>query len=163
MQPRISWETADHPLYLCNRLNKLFIRKTEAALRDHGLGTGWVPVLRVLSTGEAKTQTELALAANIEQPTMYALLGRMARAGMVKRSAHPEDKRSSLYALTPTGMARALDAHAAVQASATDAMRGFSTADLRQLRTLLERAIANLEIDGPVPTRTSRPRRPRTR
>lgn len=163
MQPRIAWETADHPLYLCNRVNKLFIRKTEAALRDHGLGTGWVPVLRVLSGGVAKSQTELAVDANIEQPTMYALLGRMERAGMVKRSAHPEDKRSALYALTPAGMAAATEAHTAVQASASDAMRGFSTADLRQLRTLLERAIANLEIDAPVPTRASRPRRPRTR
>lgn len=160
MQPRIQWETTGHPLQLCNRLNKLFIRRTEAALKDHGLGTGWVPVLRVLAGGDAKTQTELAAAANIEQPTMFALLGRMARAGIVKRTAHPEDLRSSLYALTPTGLEKALVAHEALQASATETMRGFTTADLRQLRTLLERAIANVEE---VPTRVSRPRRPRVR
>ena len=53
------------------------------------------------TSGAALTQTALARAAAIEQPTMAATLARMARDGLIERRSDPRDGRSALISLTP--------------------------------------------------------------
>lgn len=90
--------------YMTNLAARLFARAVDDALRDLGVSAGYLPVYFALSDGAALTQTALAKAAVIEQPTMAATLTRMERDGLIQRRPDPNDGRSALISLTPAAL-----------------------------------------------------------
>ncbi|MDP9150074.1 MAG: MarR family transcriptional regulator [Myxococcota bacterium] len=91
------------------------------------------------------SQTELAQAAQVEQPSMAETLARMVRDGVAQREPNPKDGRGTLVSLTRRSRARMPKARAALMEANREAMAGLTEAEQALLRQLLERVARNLE------------------
>ena len=133
------------PGHLISLAARGFARFSEARLKPLGFGVGHLPVLVALQDGRASTQRDLARFAKIEQPPMAQMLARMERDGLVCRTPHPTDARSSRIALTRTAKSRMPKAIAALLQGNEEVLQGFTDDEARQLTALLTRLIANLD------------------
>jgi MarR family transcriptional regulator for hemolysin len=138
------------PGHLINRLSRLSLRWTDGQFQHLGLAAAQMPVLYALKDGGSSTQKELARMARIEQPTMAQLLARMERDGLIRRTANPEDKRSSFVSLTPLALKRLPDARAILREGNKLALQGFTEREVETLSMLLQRVLKNVEpmVDG---------------
>jgi len=141
----VAWDPSDHAAYLLGRAARLFSRRADDRLRNLGFGAAQVPVLRALKDGDAKSQTELATLAQIEQPTMAQMLARMERDGIVRRTPNPADRRSTLFSLTPSFLAKIADARRVLVLGSDELLAGLTPSEVTQLTALLLRMVANLE------------------
>jgi DNA-binding MarR family transcriptional regulator len=91
------------------------------------------------------SQTDLALAARVEQPTMAETLARMVRDGVAQREPNPKDGRGTLVSLTRRSRARLPKARSALMEANREAMAGLTDAEQALLRRLLERVVVNME------------------
>jgi MarR family transcriptional regulator for hemolysin len=139
-----NWQPKTMPSILISHAARALARRADAKLRDIGISTSQFPVLVALKDGAKRTQKELALLANVEQPSMAQLLTRMERDGLIRREADPSDGRSSLISLTDS----AIDLFSPVRAILTqgnqEALIGFNDTEIEQLVTLLHRLIGNV-------------------
>jgi MarR family transcriptional regulator for hemolysin len=74
--------------------------------RLKGLGIGqasWMAIAGVARATEPLSQTELADRLGIEDPTMMAMIDRLAKAGYLSRVPSETDRRVKLVVLTPEG------------------------------------------------------------
>jgi DNA-binding MarR family transcriptional regulator len=94
------------PTLQVERLGRLLAKRTDEALRVAGLRAAHLSVLAALKDGAGKTQKELAILTDVEQPSMAQLLARMERDGLVTRTASPDDRRSSIVRLSLEAMQR---------------------------------------------------------
>jgi MarR family transcriptional regulator, transcriptional regulator for hemolysin len=133
------------PGHLISMVARSFARLSEARLKPVGFGVGQLPVLVALKNGKAITQRDLARFARIEQPPMAQMLVRMERDGLIKRSPHPEDGRSSHIELTDKALGQMPKAIKTLFDGNAEALRGFSEAEKRQLIDLLNRLLINLD------------------
>ncbi|MBS0633591.1 MAG: MarR family transcriptional regulator [Verrucomicrobia bacterium] len=80
------------------------LRESERLLRPHGLTAAQFNVLRILADEpEGLSQRALGDRLVVDRSSMTGLLDRMERAGMVRRTDHPEDRRVYQVRLTPAG------------------------------------------------------------
>jgi DNA-binding MarR family transcriptional regulator len=89
----------------------------------------------------ALTPTDLYEAAMISSGSMTNRIDRLEKAGLVARRPNPADKRGTLVALTPEGLAlidRAVEAHVANQQAV---VAGLDDGERRQLSALLARLL----------------------
>jgi MarR family transcriptional regulator, transcriptional regulator for hemolysin len=133
------------PGHLINRSAKLLLRWGDVRFQALGLTIAQMPVLYALKDGAALTQKELASLAQIEQPTMAQLLGRMERDGLIRRKPNPDDKRSSLIALSPLALKKLPKAKAVLLEGSSIALRGFTEREIATLSRLLLRVVDNLD------------------
>lgn len=133
------------PMRLINRAARLAQRQGEPMLAPLGLASAQLPVLAALKSAEPLTQKRLAQVIGIEQPTMAQLLARMERDGLVKRTPHAEDGRSSYVALTAAAREKLPAARRALIAGNAAATAGLSEREKAALMRLLRKVIANLE------------------
>ncbi len=133
------------PGHLISLAARGFARLSEARLRPLGFGVGHLPVLVALQNGNASTQRDLARFARIEQPPMAQMLARMERDGLIERTPHPDDGRSSRIVLTEAARASMPGAIQTLFDGNREAMTGFSEEETTQFVTLLTRLIANLD------------------
>ncbi|MBP1886670.1 MarR family winged helix-turn-helix transcriptional regulator [Sinorhizobium mexicanum] len=141
------------PGHLISLAARGFARLSEARLKPLGFGVGYLPVLIALQNGKASTQRDLARFAKVEQPPMAQMLARMERDGLIQRTPHPDDRRSSRIVLTRAAQARLPDAIETLFKGNRDAMDGFTEEEAVQLVALLTRLIENLDqittgVDG---------------
>jgi MarR family transcriptional regulator, transcriptional regulator for hemolysin len=141
----VDQEIFRRPGHLINRSSRLLLRLGEEKFHPLGLGIAQMPVLYALKDGASLTQTELARMARIEQPTMAQLLTRMERDGLIRRTANPHDKRSSLVSLTPLAMKKLPLAKAALLQGSVEALQGFTEREIATLSRLLRRIVKNLD------------------
>jgi DNA-binding MarR family transcriptional regulator len=130
--------------YMTNWAARLFARAIDVKLKPLGLSSAYMPVIFALAHGEELSQRALTEAASIEQPTMAATLARMERDGFVTKRADSNDRRSSLYSLTPGGMEMTGKVRVAGQAVNAAAMQGLSEAEHEAYLAMLDRMVANL-------------------
>ncbi|WP_237480592.1 MarR family winged helix-turn-helix transcriptional regulator [Lichenibacterium dinghuense] len=133
------------PGHLVSLAARGFARLSEARLKPLGFGVGHLPVLVALRDGDASTQRDLARFARIEQPPMAQMLGRMERDGLIRRTPHPKDGRSQRVALTAAALARLPEAIAVLVQGSSDALTGFTEAEVQEFIDLLTRLLANLD------------------
>jgi MarR family transcriptional regulator for hemolysin len=141
----VDQEIFRRPGHLINRSSRLLLRLGEEKFHPLGLGIAQMPVLYALKDGASLTQTELARMARIEQPTMAQLLTRMERDGLIRRTANPHDKRSSLVSLTPLALKKLPLAKAALLQGSVEALQGFTEREIATLSRLLRRIVKNLD------------------
>lgn len=119
-------------------------RMLQNMIAGEGVSIGMWFVLRVLWDEDGMTQRELARRVGINGPTTVTALNSMERAGLVRRTPHPSDRRKTNIFLTERGrhlkdllwpMAITVN-----QASSRD----MSDAERRVLFDLLTRMRANL-------------------
>lgn len=145
MQPREPWDPESTPAFWINRASRALLRHFDARLRPFGFAMSHLPVLRALALGRPMSQTELALAARVEQPTMAETLARMVRDGVAQREPNPNDGRGTLVSLTRRSRARLPKARSALLEANREAMAGLTDAEQALLRQLLERMVVNIE------------------
>ncbi|RYZ95286.1 MAG: MarR family transcriptional regulator [Moraxellaceae bacterium] len=133
------------PGHLISLAARGFTRLSESRLKPLGFGIGHLPVLVALQNGNASTQSELAKFAKIEQPPMAQMLVRMERDGLIERTRHPDDGRSSHIVLTDAARARMPAAVKTLIKGNSEALKGFTDAETTQLVNLLTRLIDNLD------------------
>jgi MarR family transcriptional regulator for hemolysin len=100
-------------------------------------------ILLELKRAPRRTQQELAGAVGIEGATLTRHLDGLEEAGLVRRAAHPHDRRASRVELTAAGEDLFLRLRKAAGAFDRRLRAGFSGDELDQLRALLERLRAN--------------------
>ncbi|HEY9013368.1 MAG TPA: MarR family transcriptional regulator [Devosia sp.] len=133
--------------YMTNLVGRLLIREISGPLAAHGLSVGYMPIFFALAAGEALTQRDLAIAAQVEQPTMAATLARMQRDGLIERRANPDDRRSALIFLSEAGHSKLPAVHAAATEANGRATAQLSAEERGQLLALLTRVAETL---GPI-------------
>lgn len=122
------------------RTQQILLARIEAVLKPHGLTFARFELLALLSfTREGALPMAKASARLQVHPTSVTnSVDRLERAGLVRRSAHPEDGRTKLVEITPQGRAAveqaALDLNAQVFTEP-----GFSTAEVDGLNQVLAR------------------------
>jgi MarR family transcriptional regulator, transcriptional regulator for hemolysin len=141
----MSWDPESTAAYWISRTSKALVREFDACLRPFGFAMSYFPVLRALADGQWLSQTELAQAAGVEQPSMAETLARMERDGVVQRKPNPNDKRGTLLSVTPRARAQFPKAKAALSRCERQAMAGFDESEQVVLRDLLKRMAANLD------------------
>ncbi|AMY70108.1 MarR family winged helix-turn-helix transcriptional regulator [Frigidibacter mobilis] len=104
--------------YLANHLARLFAQHLAAGIAPLGLAPAQFMALLELWREDGLTQAELCARLDVEQATMAATLGRMARDGLIERRAHPSDRRAQTVHLTDR--ARALETPATTVAQAVN-------------------------------------------
>jgi len=149
VEPQPGWDPQSSASFWINRASRILLRLHDARLRPLGFSMSQMPVLHALGTGAALSQKQLAAFACVEQPTMAELLARMERDGVVERAQNPDDARGTLTSLTRRSRVRLPKARAALTENEHQATAGFTPEEKTQLRTLLQRVVANLETAAP--------------
>lgn len=130
--------------YMANWAARLFARAIDRRLKPLGLSPAHMPVMFALCDGAEMSQTALAQAISIEQPTMAATLARMERDRLVQRRPDPADRRAALFSLTPFAAEKA-DAACAAAIEVNDvALCGMTPAERAAFLAMLARVVANL-------------------
>ena len=142
------FERLESPGHVVNYLARLFAAALYRRIGQHGVNTGQFPVLLMLWEQDGVTQASLAEKLAVEQPTMAGTLKRMERAGLIRRTADPNDRRQAHIHLTRKG--RALEDALVSGAKDTNAvaLAGLSAAESLQFVKLANRMIERLERDS---------------
>ncbi len=143
----MKWDSNPPPGYLIGRAGRLLGRLADARLKELGVASGQVPIMACLNNNPPMTQSALARAILIEQPTMAATLARMERDGLIERRPDPLDGRSSLIRLTPAAVAKVPAVLAVLGRGHEEMQAGFSPTEREALLGLLGRVVANLEAN----------------
>lgn len=139
-----AWNPGEQPTFWINHASRLLMRDFEARLRPLGFGMAYLPVITALEENGPLQQKQLVEIIGVEQPTMAALLSRMERDGVVVRTPHPHDRRSSRFELSATIRQRVPEAKQVLTEVAKTAVRGFSPDERSALLSALRRIAANL-------------------
>jgi DNA-binding MarR family transcriptional regulator len=111
------------------------------ALESVGLTPALFALLNVLGAREGAIQQEIGAAMGIDPSTMVSLIDKLETSGLAKRRPHPTDRRAREVAITSKGR-RALERARRLATEVDDeVLRGLTTAERRQLLTLLRRAL----------------------
>ena len=92
-------------LQLAARL-RLAITRTARRLRQEAgadLGPSQVAALATVERHGPLSPSELASVERIQRPTVTRIVGRLAEAGLIERTADPEDGRAALVSITAEG------------------------------------------------------------
>ena len=143
----MKWDSQAPPGYLIGRAGRLLARVADERLKGLGVTSGQVPILACLNQNPPMTQSALARAILIEQPTMAATLARMERDGLIERQPDPLDGRSRLVSLTPAAVAKVPAVLEVLTRGHDEMQAGFSPTEREALLGLLGRVVANLEAD----------------
>ncbi|HTJ79607.1 MAG TPA: MarR family transcriptional regulator [Rariglobus sp.] len=82
----------------------VFLRESQRLFRPHGLTAAQYNVLHALSdAADGLSQRELGDILVVDRSNVTGLLDRLEKAGWVKRSDHPTDRRVYRVSLTPSG------------------------------------------------------------
>jgi DNA-binding MarR family transcriptional regulator len=131
--------------FLVRDLNRAIQRALQARIAAAGVAPGGWYFLRVLWEEEGLTQRELAARVGMMEPTAVIALRGLERAGWIRRTRDPGDRRKILVTLTPSGRAlreRLLPLAHAVNA---EVCRGLTAEERAAFIALLRRARGNLE------------------
>lgn len=134
--------------YMTNWAARLFAREIDRRLKPLGISSAHLPVFFALGDGEALSQKALTAAAEVEQPTMAATLTRMERDGLVSRAPDPQDRRSTLFSLTPVALEKVAAVREATDGVNALALAGVDESERAALISVLERMIAALGAAG---------------
>lgn len=81
-----------------------FLRESQRLFRPHGLSGAQYNLLNVIAEAtEGLSQRELSDRLVVDRSNVTGLIDRMERAGWVKRTDHPADRRAYRVVLTPAG------------------------------------------------------------
>lgn len=151
MATRPSSETAvaEFAGQLFFRLWRASHTRTAAALAPLGLTPALFALLNVLGAREGAIQQELVTTMGVDPSTMVSLIDELERAGLAKRRPHPTDRRAREVTITPKGR-RVLERARQMAFDVEDeVLGGLTTAERRELLTLLRRALSTAPPQPP--------------
>jgi DNA-binding MarR family transcriptional regulator len=140
----VSYPIADGVGYLMKRIAATMARLIERRMADHGLTAAqWAP-LWMIEAGKSDTAQGLTCAMGIDGGAMTRMLDRLVAKGLVERERSTDDRRVVRLRITEAG--REVVRHVPfVLAEANNlALRGFTTAEFDQLKSMLKRIHATV-------------------
>jgi DNA-binding MarR family transcriptional regulator len=134
---------AEYAGQLFFRLWRASHTRVAAALASIDLTPALFGVLNVLGARDGAIQQEVASAMGIDPSTMVTLIDELEGAGLAERRPHPDDRRAREVTITEKGR-RALKRGQLMATQVDDeVLRGLTTAERRELLTLLRRALGS--------------------
>lgn len=120
------------------RTQQILLGRIEAVLRPYGLTFARYELLALLgfARGGALPMNKASALLQVHPTSVTNAVDRLASAGLVVRSPHPSDGRTTLVELTPEGRTVAKDATAALNAEVFG-RSGFGGDDVAQLIRIL--------------------------
>src|ERR1700674_3202373 len=100
-------------------------------------------VLKSIAIGEADSASGLCKDISYDPGAMTRMLDRLERRGLVRRVAHPNDRRASNLELTAEGKAVYPQLRASAMKVLNRFLRGFTQKEARQLESFLQRMLEN--------------------
>jgi DNA-binding MarR family transcriptional regulator len=140
--PSAEIEVAEFAGQLFFRLWRASHTQTAAALQSIGLTPALFAVLNYLQAHEGAIQQQIGSAMGIDPSTMVSLVDELERGGLAQRRPRPQDRRAREILITPKGRRTLKRARELAEDVEGDLLQGLSTAERRQLVTLLRKAFA---------------------
>ena len=123
-------------------------RLCQGALTRYGISEACaVPLLMIVRLGDGVHQVAVAQAAGMESPSLVRLLDQLCKAGLVRRSEDPHDRRAKALSLTASGRTLAESIETELVRLRQQVLHGIAPADLEA--TL--RVIRAFEAAGDAP------------
>lgn len=122
-------------------------REFDAVLVAAGGSTPAWQVLRALSTGDHRTQADLAAAIGVRQPTLTHHLDALERAGLVTREREDANRRVQRVTVTKSGEHLFLRLRRAAASFDGRLRAGLDDGDVAELRRLLGQLAENAKPD----------------
>jgi len=138
-----------------------------ARLRPRGLSPQQFWLLVSIHEHPGLSLRALAERHHMDPPTASRIVDLLSKRGLVGMEADPRDRRRRRLRLTPRGTGLAREVHPLALRTREAIQVGFSAAEKRALRAMLQRIVANMERFAqafdqgkarPAPTRTGRRR-----
>jgi DNA-binding MarR family transcriptional regulator len=128
--------------YLLKHAYLALEQRKDAALADVGLTSRDLGALRVIASGQARSQQEVAAVLGVDRTSMVALLDALESKGIVARKPAERDRRRNVVELTPDGRSlfqRAERRSTKVEQAFTATLGDAGGAELRRaLRAVLD-------------------------
>jgi len=140
-------ELPGHLVALCGRAMAKDLNQRLATL---GLSVGQWGALFSLSQNDGMTQTQLADALSVEQPSMASTLKRLEADGLIRRKPHLTDRRSSTIHLTARARKQLPSIVEQVHATNSHALKGLTRAEIGEFKRLLRVVISNASDPDPL-------------
>jgi DNA-binding MarR family transcriptional regulator len=134
-------ETAAEPLAVANRLRPTLLKLARELRREvHPLGVtgGQVSLLVQIRAQPGIGAHELAAAERISPAAMSGHVHRLEKAGLVRRTPHPDDRRRQALALTPEGESVLRSVRSRRTAWLAERLRGLTDEELQTVDRALE-------------------------
>jgi DNA-binding MarR family transcriptional regulator len=131
--------------YLVKRVQQGLRRRCDTALKPTGLSMAQYALLRALRDHPDASASELARLCFVTRQSLRDVLSGLRDSGLVALSDAQGRGRARALQLTPIGLRRLTDSHAAVEGVEGDMLRGIPAAARKELVTLLLRCAENLE------------------
>jgi DNA-binding MarR family transcriptional regulator len=113
-------------------------------LSELNLYPGQDGLLYHLSQNDGLTMSELVAKMKIKHPTLFTMVDRMEKAGMVKKGKDKTDKRTSRIFLTNKGKAQVLKLSQIWQDMERQLLNGFSKEETITAKTIIGKLVNNL-------------------
>jgi DNA-binding MarR family transcriptional regulator len=128
---------------LLGRIKAGMTAALDAELEPLDITAAQYVILMQLALQEADSASELCKGISYDPGAMTRMLDRLERRGLVRRVAHPNDRRTSNLELTPEGKAVYPKLRAAAMKVVNRFLQGFSEQEARQLEGFLQRMLEN--------------------
>ena len=138
-----TYRVEDSVGYLITRLRASIFAAVDRELASWGISAAQGSILNYIAHGRGDRAADIARDYDYDTGSMTRMVGRLVRKGLLSRVRDDSDRRVVRLRLTPAGgkvagrlprvAVKVLNAH----------LRGFSNAEFRQLKALLQRMLAN--------------------
>jgi DNA-binding MarR family transcriptional regulator len=149
-----------HSLAMALRVAYLTMhRQANASLQPGGVTADQFVLLAALAETDSSTQQELAFRTSCDPNTLRAMLVLLERRGLIRRAAHPTDRRARRVALTPQGRRQFEELHALSEpfrCRLLDALGPENAETLARLLNLVAEAMSPVEAGDRKVPRTGR-------
>jgi MarR family transcriptional regulator, transcriptional regulator for hemolysin len=133
------------------RLSRIWRRRVDQVLAEHGISEATSHPLRMLARGGKRVrQGVLAEELGMEGPSLVRLIDLLAAEGLVERQEDPTDRRAKMLQITPLGEAKVEEMHGVLRRVRAEIYKGISADELATTFDVLRRieaaALRSLEI-----------------
>jgi MarR family transcriptional regulator for hemolysin len=133
------------------RLARIWRRRVDQALAEHGMSEATSHPLRMLARGGKRVrQGILAEELGIEGPSLVRVIDLLAAEGLVERQEDPTDRRAKMLQITPLGEAKVEEIIGVVRRVRVELFKGVSADELATtfdvLRRIENSALRSLDI-----------------
>lgn len=135
------------PLMLCNEISKMFRNTLRGSSDDALIQGSYRDIIFNLAHGDGKTQLEIANHIHLKPPTVSVALAKLENEGYIERKADPMDARRTRVYLTDKGRAIHDRGHEAIYTLESNATKGMSDDEIKQLNLLLFKVRENIADD----------------
>lgn len=129
--------------YMITRLRASLFASVDRDVASWGISSAQAAILIYIAHGSASRAADLAREYNYDTGSLTRMLDRLVGKGLLRRVPHAEDRRAATLELTAAGRRLAARLPAVAVKVLNRHLRGFTRAELGQLKGFLGRMLAN--------------------